>query len=71
MSVYNGEKFLRAAIDSVLKQTLQDWELIVIDDASTDSTLSILASYRDARIRIFRCLIVYWSRSVTWTGIPR
>jgi glycosyltransferase involved in cell wall biosynthesis len=54
MSVYNGEKFLRAAIDSVLKQTLQDWELIVIDDASTDSTLSILASYRDARIRILR-----------------
>jgi GT2 family glycosyltransferase len=54
MSVYNGERFLRAAIDSVLAQTLQDWELIVVDDASTDSTPTILAEYRDPRIRILR-----------------
>jgi glycosyltransferase involved in cell wall biosynthesis len=54
MPVYNGERFLRTAIDSVLAQTLRDWELIVIDDASTDSTPDILASYCDPRIRILR-----------------
>src|SRR5580658_6121085 len=52
MSVYNGERFLRETIESVLEQTFQDWELIVVDDASTDSTLGILAEYRDPRIRV-------------------
>jgi len=54
MSVYNGERFLRTAIDSVLAQTFHDWELIVVDDASTDSTLDILATYRDPRIHVLR-----------------
>jgi glycosyltransferase involved in cell wall biosynthesis len=54
MSVYNGERFLRMAIDSVLAQTFRDWELIVIDDASTDSTPEILAEYRDPRIQVLR-----------------
>jgi glycosyltransferase involved in cell wall biosynthesis len=54
ISVYNGERFLRRAIDSVLSQTFHDWELIVVDDASTDSTPDILAEYRDPRIRILR-----------------
>jgi glycosyltransferase involved in cell wall biosynthesis len=54
MSVYNGERFLRTAIDSVLAQTFQDWELIVVDDASTDSTPQILAEYTDSRIRVLR-----------------
>jgi glycosyltransferase involved in cell wall biosynthesis len=54
MSVYNGERFLRAAIDSLLAQTLGDWELIVVDDASTDATLDILGEYHDPRIRVLR-----------------
>jgi glycosyltransferase involved in cell wall biosynthesis len=54
MSVYNGERFIRAAINSVLAQTFRDWELIVVDDASTDSTPAILAEYRDSRIRVIR-----------------
>src|SRR5580700_1874042 len=54
MSVYNGERFIREAIDSVLSQTLRDWELIVVDDASTDSTRDILVEYRDPRIRLLR-----------------
>ncbi|HWY53245.1 MAG TPA: glycosyltransferase [Terriglobales bacterium] len=54
MSVYNGERFLRRAIDSVLSQTFRDWELIVVDDASRDSTPDILAEYQDPRIRILR-----------------
>lgn len=54
MPVWNGEKYLREAIDSILSQTLADFELIVVDDGSTDSTPAILASYRDERIRTFR-----------------
>ncbi len=44
--VYNGEKFIRAAIDSVLAQTFTDWELVVVDDASTDKTWEILQEYQ-------------------------
>ncbi len=51
MPVYNGEKFLREAIDSILSQTFQDFELIIIDDNSTDGTVSIVTSYNDRRIR--------------------
>jgi glycosyltransferase involved in cell wall biosynthesis len=45
MSVYNGERFLREALDSVLCQTFTDFEFIVVDDGSTDRTAEILRSY--------------------------
>ena len=48
--VYNAEKHLKAAIDSVLNQTYQEFELILIDDGSTDSSLEIIKSYSDRRI---------------------
>ena len=54
MSVYNGERYLAEAIDSILAQTYRDFELLIIDDASTDRTAEILASYGDARIRVLR-----------------
>ncbi|MGA2498818.1 MAG: glycosyltransferase family A protein [Tepidisphaeraceae bacterium] len=56
LPVYNGEKYIRLALDSVLSQTCHDWELIIVDDCSTDTTPKIIADYaaRDARIRPIR-----------------
>ncbi|MBR5506594.1 MAG: glycosyltransferase [Clostridia bacterium] len=54
MSVYNGETYLKEAIDSIINQTFQNWELIIINDCSTDSTGEILAGFAlmDERIKI-------------------
>src|SRR2546422_5043747 len=52
--VYNGEKYLAECIESVLAQTYQSWEYIIINNCSTDRSLEIAQSYaeKDARIRI-------------------
>ncbi|HWY53247.1 MAG TPA: glycosyltransferase [Terriglobales bacterium] len=50
MPTWNGERFLRHAIDSILDQTFTDLELIVINDGSTDSTAHTLAEYKDERL---------------------
>ncbi|MGE5335587.1 MAG: glycosyltransferase family 2 protein [Nitrososphaerota archaeon] len=51
--VYNGEKYVAAAIDSVRAQTCDEWELVVVDDGSTDGTAAVLARHaRDPRIRV-------------------
>lgn len=52
MAAYNAEKTIKQAIDSVVKQTYEDWELIVINDCSTDKTVELVNSYTDSRIRI-------------------
>tara|TARA_Y100000310_G_C20656536_1_gene802240 strand:- start:290 stop:2314 length:2025 start_codon:yes stop_codon:yes gene_type:complete len=52
MSVYNGEKFLRESIDSILNQTYTDFEFLIINDGSTDSTREIILSYDDPRITL-------------------
>ena len=54
MPVYNGRRHLPAAIDSIRRQTLTDWELIVVDDGSTDDSPEITEGYRDRRIRSLR-----------------
>jgi len=56
MSVYNAEAFLPQAIESILGQTLREFEFLVIDDGSTDKTSEILAEYvnRDGRMRVLR-----------------
>lgn len=50
MPVYNGEKHIGQAIDSVLSQSFRDFELIVIDDGSTDKSAEVVGSYSDKRI---------------------
>lgn len=50
LSVYNAEKYLYLAIDSVLKQTFVNFEFIIIDDGSTDGSVAIVKSFRDDRI---------------------
>ncbi len=51
--VYNGEKTIQKTIESVLNQTFKDWELIIIDDGSQDSTVRIIREIEDSRIRLF------------------
>lgn len=53
MPVYNGVNYIAAAIESIQKQTLQNWELIVVDDGSTDGTGEVVAAFDDKRISYF------------------
>lgn len=68
---YNGARYLRACLDSVLTQTYKEIEILVVDDGSTDSTLAILDSYatNDKRIRVIRNdknigLVGNWNRCI-------
>lgn len=50
--VFNGERYVEGAVRSIQAQTIEDWEMIIVDDGSTDQTWKILSALRDARIRI-------------------
>ena len=52
MPVYNAAPFLREAIDSILTQSFSDFELLILNDGSTDASKEIISSYADARIRL-------------------
>lgn len=56
LPVYNGERYLAAAVDTILGQTFEDFELIIADNASTDGTAAIARDFakRDARVRYVR-----------------
>ena len=54
MAVHNAAPFLKEAIDSILDQTFQDFEFLVVNDGSTDTTDAILSSYTDPRLRVIR-----------------
>lgn len=54
MAVYNGEKYLHQAIESVLLQGFKQYELIIVDDCSKDSTPSIISSFSDSRIKYYK-----------------
>lgn len=50
MSVYNGGKYIREAIESILNQTFSNFEFIIVNDGSTDNSIQIIESYKDKRI---------------------
>lgn len=54
MPVYNAGKYLRLAVLSIVKQTFTDWEMLIIDDGSTDKALDSIADIKDCRIRIIK-----------------
>lgn len=54
LPVYNGETYLKAAVDSVLGQTLPNWELLIINDGSTDDSQTIIDEFKDQRIRVLK-----------------
>lgn len=51
--MYNSEKYIERCIDSILSQTYKDFEIIIINDGSTDNSLKICEKYRDDRLKIF------------------
>jgi glycosyltransferase involved in cell wall biosynthesis len=54
LPVYNGARYLRESIDSVLTQSFANYELLILDDCSTDDSLDVVASYNDPRVRCYR-----------------
>ena len=52
MPVFNGERYLLAAVNSILSERFSDWELVAVDDGSTDRSLSILLGIDDPRVRV-------------------
>jgi glycosyltransferase involved in cell wall biosynthesis len=52
MPIYNGERFLEESLNSVLNQTFKDFELIIVNDSSTDNSLEIIKKYQDKRIKL-------------------
>ena len=54
MTVYDGERFITDAVQSILDQTYSDFEFIIVDNYSMDRTLSILEGFTDERIKIIR-----------------
>lgn len=54
MPVYNGEKYLKESIESILNQTYGDFEFIIVDDGSTDGSVEIINSFSDERIKLIK-----------------
>jgi glycosyltransferase involved in cell wall biosynthesis len=54
MPVYNSEKYIKEAIDSVLNQSFKEFEFIIVDDGSSDNSLDIIESYSDSRIKLIK-----------------
>ena len=63
LSNYNGDKHLDESISSVLSQTYKDFEFIIVDDASTDSSRKVIENYHDKRIK------KYYTKSQTYKKI--
>ena len=50
---YNYEQYIKETIQSVLNQTYQDWEMIIVDDCSSDNSINVIKSFNDERIKLF------------------
>jgi glycosyltransferase involved in cell wall biosynthesis len=57
MPAYNGEAWIQATVDSVLAQDFADWELVIVDDCSTDDTRALLATLTDPRITVLHAAV--------------
>lgn len=68
MPCHNGERYISDAIKSVISQTYQDWELLIIDDNSTDNSVSVIESFtkKDVRIKLF-----HTEKSTGFPATPR
>jgi len=51
MAVYNAEKTILFSINSILSQTIQDFEIIIVNDASSDNTINIIHSINDEKVK--------------------
>lgn len=54
MPSYNSEKYIKASVESVIAQSYKNWELLIVDDCSTDETVKIIKSFKDKRIILFQ-----------------
>ena len=54
MPNYNNEKYLIRSIESIIKQSYLNWELLIIDNNSSDNSINILEKYKDKRIKIYK-----------------
>ena len=64
MATYNGERYIKEQVSSILQQLGEADELIVSDDGSTDSTLNVLASFHDPRIKVFNGLTYNFENAI-------
>jgi len=69
LPTYNRAVFIREAIDSVLKQTYTNWELLVVDDGSTDNTAELLAQIKDERVQILHTPTRLWATGTRNFGL--
>jgi len=70
---YNGQKFIRNTIESVIKQTFQNWEMIIVDDGSTDDSLQIIEEYakQDPRIKFLKTNLAKFPKLIAGPGAAR
>ena len=54
INCHNASNYISKSINSVIKQTYQNWELLIIDNYSTDNSDEVISSYNDSRIRVFK-----------------
>ena len=66
-AMYNGEKFIKQMINSVLLQTYENWELIIIDNYSNDNTEEVIKNFSDKKVQVFGKLIMssFYSNRLT------